>query len=203
MKKLLLIFSIALLATGCNNNASVQNNNESSNPNSEEVLAKKIVDERYQYALANAKKVEGLPTDVYPTQVGDEVTINNIKYLYILQPNMNYDIAIPYDDEVKFAGILSSTDGKTWQKFFTINDPFVEEAYNKVEVTHNVQRMYSSNGQLTIDLIDSRGAGSGEGNLTRLISKDGKSWAKTGCYYYAGSQGGPITEKSTECLYQL
>lgn len=203
MKKLIIIFTFVLFSAGCNNNVSVQNNNRSSIQNSEEAKAKKIVDERYKYALANSKNIDGLPDDVYPTQVGDEVTINNVKYLYILQPNMNYDIAIPYDDKVKFAGVLSSNDGKTWQKFFTIRDPFVEEAGNKAEVTHNVQRIYSSNGQLVIDLLDSRGAGSGEGNLTRIISKDGKRWTKAGCYYYAGSQGGLITEKSTECLYQL
>lgn len=205
MKKLLIIFAVAMIAAGCNKTTQVpeQTNNQPAHTEENIPDAAKFTREEYEASIKDMPNIPGLPSDIYRTQVGKEVSIGNTKYLFILQGNSNYNIPIPDGENEKWAGILSSNgNGKTWKKFFTIKDPTVTEDGRTVTWRHNPLSITSVNGNIVIDLVDERGAGSGEGNLTRLSSINGTEWTKIGCFYYPGSEGGPIKEKSTECLYQ-
>lgn len=135
---------------------------------------------------------QNLPTDVYPEQFLTRTAqkLNNDLFVLIEQPNMNYFFP-SLGDQVNWTGILLSTDnGTSWKKFFTVKDPIDTDAeargYPGTKIRHNVVGLFINPGKLFVDVADARGAGSGEGNLTRLSTADGgKTWQKDPkCYYF-------------------
>ncbi len=127
--------------------------------------------------------VTKLPSDVQLNQLMWSYLIDERLYLTVFQPNMNFDIQLDPTKPV-WTGVLKSDDwGKSWQKFFTVVNP--KDATTNEAVRHNVAGIFKKDGALFLDVMDSRGGGSGEGQLTRLKSIDaGATWQKDGCFYF-------------------
>lgn len=154
-------------------------------------LIKARVDDGYQVKYTNDIKVENIPSDIYSVQIGGKLILDNVILALVMQPNVNYNIPfgkpnMPIED-IKWAGILVSLDeGRTWQKYFTINNPKNEKAHNAAGViVFNPVDIFTADKKLFIDIVDDIGTGSGEGNLVRFQSSDGGiTWQKARCYYF-------------------
>lgn len=110
------------------------------------------------------KTISNLPSGIIAGQVGDVFILDDVLFAQIIQRNTNFSVS-PYNTELTRAGLLVSTDsGKSWQKYYSV--------YGE-NVKHNVVGLFTENKTLYIDVADARGAGSGEGNLTRLSSTNG------------------------------
>jgi nitrogen fixation/metabolism regulation signal transduction histidine kinase len=121
------------------------------------------------------KKVSNLPLGIITGQAGDTFILDDILFAQIIQRNTNFSV-LPNDTELNWAGLLVSTDsGESWQKYYSVFSG---------NVKHNVVGLFTENKTLFIDVADANGAGSGEGNLTRLSSTNGgQTWSKENCYY--------------------
>lgn len=117
-----------------------------------------------------------LPSNVFSGQVGPAFVSGDIVLLVINQRNMNTPV-YPVETAVQWAGVLGSLDGgSTWQQYYAVT--------LSVEHDQNVTGIFISGEKLYLDIADARGAGSGEGFLTRLASSSGGvSWTDSGCYY--------------------
>ena len=112
-----------------------------------------------------------LQSDTYWLGDGNE----RFAFVVALQPTMNFNIDIKAD-EVKWVGLMVA-DGQTEadKKFFTVSGD-----------DQNIVDFFIADRAFYIDVVDTNGAGSGEGHMTRFVSKDGgKTWTEEGCYYYA------------------
>lgn len=134
-------------------------------------------------------EINNLPRDIYDGQFYTKtaIQVGSLLFAFVEQPNMNLPVmlVLPEDAEIKWAGILISDDnGDTWKKFFTVEnrpDAQATEGFARV----NVVGFFAKNDTLFVDVSDARGAGSGEGQLTRYQSTDnGKKWTEEGCYYF-------------------
>jgi hypothetical protein len=127
--------------------------------------------------------VENIPADVLPGQIrGGVFQIDSKLYAMAYEPNLNFPMARITIKDIKWHGVLQSSDkGASWKKFFTIKD----ESDTSGQVKYNPVGVFAENGQLYIDIVNDRGAGSGEGYLKRYGTKDdGKMFAMTGCFYF-------------------
>jgi len=126
-------------------------------------------------AIVTNRRISNIPPDIITGQVGDVFILENILLVQIKQRDRNFSVD-PYDAELAWAGILTSIDkGKSWQKYFSVFGG---------EIIHNIVGLFTKGNILYIDVADARGAGSGEGNLTRLSSTNGgQTWSKENCYY--------------------
>jgi hypothetical protein len=133
--------------------------------------------------------ITNLPSFVREEQIQSPFTrwtVGSVHFLLVQQRNFITYLNIGYED-VRWAGILVSTDsGVHWNKFFTITNPIVDLGDgHRVENPVNVERVFIRGGLLYLDLTDGNGAGSGEGHLTRLQSRDGgRSWRRIACLYF-------------------
>lgn len=105
-----------------------------------------------------------------------------------IQPNFNYGFVpnngVDLGPSGTWAGVLMSPDGG-----FTLSPssltPWFEVKNADPTVKHNVVGLFTSKKTLYIDVSDTNGGGSGEGQLTRLASTDGgRTWKRVGCFYY-------------------
>lgn len=128
--------------------------------------------------------INNLPVDVYPEQITNSIyNINNVTYALVLQPNMNYDLSDLRDKEIKWHGVLQSLDeGISWKKFFSIKDPTDKQGQ---KIKYNPVGVFSDAGLIYVDIANDHGAGSGEGEMIRFLTRDeGKTWQKRDCYYF-------------------
>jgi hypothetical protein len=169
MRKLLLFSLICLLAAGCGSRQVIP-------------LPPPIVQ-----PTPSVYK-EGAPSDILPKQLGVVFTVGNTRYQLVQIPSMNVYLpglseTLSNEEIAKlWHGVLILRPGSSeWEKFYTIahlTDADGPLKFNPVGV-------FEQNSALYIDIVDNRGAGSGEGNLVRLTTTDGgKTWKQTGCYYF-------------------
>ena len=149
---------------------------------------------------------QNLPNYVFQEQKGATYKLENYIFQFIKQPNLNTPLSIPSSD-IKYKGALYSRDnGSSWNDFFVIDNP---KDYKGNEVKYNPVGMFVKDNKLYLDISDDRGAGSGEGNLLRYSTEDGKIWIRDSCLYlmpelyFNGSDGikpFAITGNS-DCIY--
>ena len=159
-----------------------------------------------------------LPADVYTDQITMVIKSNNELFAMASQPNMNYALETLQDKTIKWHGVLRSADnGKSWSRFFTIDDPKApDESYGTEQIKFNPISVFREGQSIFVDIADSHGAGSGEGRMVRFESTDnGVTWQRRGCLdfiperYYIGYREGiewtgidPYQlEKSDSCMY--
>jgi len=125
-------------------------------------------------------KFQNLPDYVYPEQKGETYRLRNYVFQFVMQRNLNISLPI-LDNDIKWAGVLVSKDnGLSWNDFFVTDNP-IDHKGN--EVKYNPVGMFVNNNKLYLDISDDRGAGSGEGNLLRYYTEDGKTWVREDCFY--------------------
>lgn len=174
MKKLLLIIpAILLLATACNQKASVKQNTQTSNPPTQTTQT------------PPQNQVESLPSDVLPEQINTTYSVNGNLYALAFENNVNYHFSELEGKAIKWHGVLRSQDnGKSWIKFFSITDPDNPD-YKGYKLSYNPVGIFSENKKIYVDIANTNGAGSGEGELIRFLSNDGgKTWQQMECYYF-------------------
>lgn len=120
--------------------------------------------------------------DVPEERIDKIFQLDDILFAFVMQSNMNYYFDDIGDPELEFGGVLYSLDGgNVWEKLYIIKD--VKEGDRLVR--HNPINFFNDDLGLYLDIIDDRGAGSGEGNLVRLFSDDGgKNWNRQDCFSY-------------------
>lgn len=164
---------------------------------------------------------EAYPSGIYVSQLKTARAFGETMYEFVLVPNANYDIPeLKNLDEAARAALwhgvlIGEYGGEKWNKWFQIIDPVDPATKQAVKV--NPVGIFMKGTAVYLDVVDDRGAGSGEGNLTRLQTKDGgKTWKTEGCYYYVPEQYHPSGDlqdmeriapyslkKSKGCLYNL
>lgn len=168
------------------NSNTTSNTNSASNTNTSAVttpgtiIADAFVNLGKTLVIDSSFTAKNLPADVFAGQVGDAYVADDYAFLIIHERNMNTPV-LPVDQAVTWAGVLVSNDrGTTWQKWYTIVDPTVDGA----KLAHNVVGIFTLDKKMYLDVADARGAGSGEGNMRRIVSSDaGASWADGACSY--------------------
>ncbi len=165
-----------------------------------------IIKENKKIEYLKDFKFQNLPNYVFPEQKGETYKLENYIFQFIRQPNLNTPLSISSSD-IKYKGVLySKNNGSSWSDFFVIDNP---KDYNGNEVKYNPVGMFMKNNKLYLDISDDRGAGSGEGNLLRYYTKDGKIWTRDSCLYlipelyFNGSDGiDPFTiTGNSDCVY--
>lgn len=107
---------------------------------------------------------------VYPGQVLADMMIGDIRYVIAGQKNMNTPLLdVRVDEEIEFAGILASQSNGPWQVLLDVTNMYSKSPESSyLYMKPNVLDLFFEDGELYIDILDSAGAGSGEGNLLRL-----------------------------------
>ena len=179
MKKLFLALIISgLLISGC---AQIQ-----TPPN--EKFAEKI-----NQALLSGHNIEEiekqnlkLPADIIEKQIKKYFKLDNMIFALVLQGSMNFDLEFPKKFTPTFTGILvAQQNKKRWTKLLEIKDNSYPPNYDG-SVENNPYYLWSNKGKLSISIIDSNGAGSGEGIMKVFTLAQNEIWELTGCYYFGG-----------------
>lgn len=137
--------------------------------------------------LASRDPTWTIPDDILPDQFRDAYRVtDSVIFGLILRPNMYYSVEAPADP---YGGVILTMDGgKTWSPVLfapTSSDTNEVIRFNPIGIS--IERKLGVNSYV-IDFVDSRGAGSGEGNLVRYRTTDGKTWKRdSNCYYYGDS----------------
>lgn len=158
--------------------------------------------------VARSPHIDTVPAYVFSAQMKDPTaawTLGDVLFLSVHHFDPRTLVDLHWG--AQWVGLLASSDGgKTWEKFFEIHDPVTEES-NPAD-TVNVESIFVTHGSLFLDLTNRRGAGSGEGHLTRIESSDGgKTWERTACLYfmpedyYAISADGTLDRSVTTPLH--
>ena len=130
-----------------------------------------------------------LPRGIAPAQFRTAYVMADTAIFGVIRQN-NQNVVLETDDQlsygwpVSFAGLIFSADrGQTWKQVFAI--PTSTVMFGGQAVHMNVVGLsLGKNSDYILDIADDHGAGSGEGNLMRLSSKDGKTWMREKrCYY--------------------
>ncbi len=149
---------------------------------------------------------QNLPDYVFSEQKGATYKLENYIFQFISQPNLNIPLSISSSD-IKYKGVLYSKDnGSSWNDLFVIDNP---KDYKGNEVKYNPVGMFVKDNKLYLDISDDRGAGSGEGNLLRYSTEDGKIWTRDSCLYlmpelyFNGSDGIEpfVITGNSDCIY--
>ncbi len=93
-----------------------------------------------------------------------------IEMLVVLQKNSTIPLVeLPRDGMIPFAGIIGREPGDAvWTPLLDLTGSDVELSLPAGMGKMNVHAIFPLSGELFVDVIDDRGAGSGEGNLLRL-----------------------------------
>lgn len=107
---------------------------------------------------------------VYPEQVLADMMLGDIRYVIAGQKNMNTPLLdLPAEVTLEFAGIFAQQGNGPWTVLFDITNEYsISPASSYLYVKPNVRELFFEEGGLYVDILDSAGAGSGEGNLLRL-----------------------------------
>lgn len=128
---------------------------------------------------------------VYPGQVLADMMIGDVRYVVVGQKNMNTPLLdVRADEAIEFAGIVAQQEGGPWQVLLDVTNTYSKSPESSyLYVKPNVLDLFFEDGELYVDILDSAGAGSGEGNLLRLrYNEDGIEqfivWEPFGEMYY-------------------
>ena len=93
--------------------------------------------------------------------------------------------------------VLYLANHSSWKKFFSIKNPMIDNGGGTmIENPVNAERLFIRHGLLYLDIVDGIGAGSGEGRLSRLRSRDGgKTWQRVRCMYFMPEEYYPKLSK--------
>ncbi len=144
----------------------------------------KALDEGAQIKELRAYQIKNLPEDIYEAQIYRTFEVNKeILLATVYQQNLSSPVVIAGDPTINWKGILISTDsGKSWKKWYQTKDVFDSDGQPS---RYNPNYIFNDGNILYIDMLNDAGAGSGEGNLQRLSSKDGGfNWRQEKCFYY-------------------
>lgn len=155
--------------------------------------------------------VTGLPEDVIPGQIDEVYEAAGVRYAMARMTNMNFPVEGLRGQTPKWHGVLSSTDqGRTWTEFFSIQNPPDPSGDAPQGIIYNPVAVFAEDKTVYVDIANTNGAGSGEGQLIRFASSDGgTTWKRTSClyliyeqYHVSGQLITPYTLKpTTNCVY--
>ncbi|HBU06861.1 MAG TPA: hypothetical protein DEB09_02150 [Candidatus Magasanikbacteria bacterium] len=104
----------------------------------------------------------------------EKENLSNLAFLSIFRGNTNYNI--PNSTE---SGIWARIGRGRWQQILDAS-----ALAGTTTIRFNPVGMFVKDKKLFVDLADDRGAGSGEGNLLRYYTTDGREWTRENCYYF-------------------
>lgn len=127
-----------------------------------------------------------LPKDINGGQIKKYFKLDNIIFALVLQGSMNFPLELPKKFTPSFTGILvAQQNEKRWTKLLEIRD---SDSNNYEGSTgNNPYYLWSNNGKLFLSVVDSNGAGSGEGIMKVFALSQNEIWELTGCYYFGGN----------------
>lgn len=126
-----------------------------------------------------------LPNDIYKEQMGFLYQKDQYKFLEIWEENSAIRLPweIPYADrpETTFGGLLYLKNRK-WEKYLEV----ITSPVRGYVDNHNIHDFWTIENYIFLAVIDSRGAGSGEGVMKVFSSKNyGKTFELSQCFYYS------------------
>ncbi|MEK9156775.1 MAG: hypothetical protein AAB448_01410 [Patescibacteria group bacterium] len=128
---------------------------------------------------------------VYPGQVLADMMFGDVRYVIAGQKNMNTPLLdLREYERVEFAGIFAQQDNGPWNVLLDVTETYSKSpASSYLYMKPNVLDLFFEDGELYVDILDSAGAGSGEGNLLRLrYDESGVEqfivWESVGEMYY-------------------
>lgn len=128
---------------------------------------------------------------IYPGQVLADMMIGDVRYVIAGQRNMNTPLLdVRVDEEIEFAGIFASQSNGSWQVLLDVTNMYSKSPESSyLYMKPNVLDLFFEDGELYVDILDSAGAGSGEGNLLRLrydedAVEQSVVWEPVGEMYY-------------------
>jgi hypothetical protein len=130
-----------------------------------------------------------LPTGIHEGQIKKYFKIDDVFVALVLKGSMNINLEVPNDFVTSFTGILVAKEGETdWKKSIEVKDA------NGIVAKNNPFYLTIDEGQLILTVVDSRGAGSGEGRMKVFSLDDEASWSLKSCYYFGGNYGDPLLD---------
>ena len=122
-----------------------------------------------------------LPKDIHKQQIKRVFRIDDVFLAASLRPSMNIFLEEIYNSkDPLFGGILIGEEGGEWQKFLEIKDDQTK--------TNNPYYLWQNGEKLLLSIVDSYGAGSGEGGMkVYSLSPNEGRWKLEQCYYYGGT----------------
>ena len=148
---------------------------------SEKTMAEKVLETINSGKALNEIENPGFvfPEDIDNQQANKFFQLGNYSFALIVQPSMNIPLSLTYTPS--FVGGLIAEDGDdTWSKFFEITDSDTSDK-------NNPYFLWIENEQLTLSVVDQKGAGSGEGvEKVFALQLDG-TWELDGCYYFGSN----------------
>jgi len=137
--------------------------------------------------LTQVEEPEGwqVPEGLDPRRmtVGAQAT-PDVAFAFVQQPSMNiplHGVNRNTFEQFAYTGVLFTRDGgKTWRSAFSV-PPVMDES--GIFVAYNPIGMQAKGGVYLLDVLDAAGAGSGEGQLVRFSTTDGRFWTRVGCFY--------------------
>lgn len=119
--------------------------------------------------------IHEIPSEIYPEQIQDTYTYGGIDYLIYQRTSLN----IPIQPSTESAGILYATKKDVdWNYFVRIKE-LADSKNNPYFLDFDLENIY-------LLIVDSSGAGSGEG-IAKLLQRDQdkKEWSTMLCFYYS------------------
>lgn len=128
-----------------------------------------------------------LPADIYSGQVLKYFKIGDIFLALVLRSSMNISLSLPtVDTQTTFGWILIAREWVSqWSKLTEIEDRDVALS------TSNNPYYLTINGQkrLVVTIVDTNGAGSGEGIMKVFVLDAQGTWSLEDCYYFGMNLG--------------
>lgn len=127
-----------------------------------------------------------LPAHINEGQIKKYFKLGNLIFVLVLQGSMNIPLELPKKFTPSFTGILvAKQNEKHWTKLLEIKDRDLNNYEGST--SNNPYYLWSSNGKLFLSVVDSNGAGSGEGIMKIFSLSQNETWELTGCYYFGGN----------------
>lgn len=129
-----------------------------------------------------------LPKDINEGQIKKYFKLNDMIFALVLQGSMNFYLELPKKFTPSFTGILvAQQNEKRWTKLLEIRDSDPNNNNYGASIENNPYYLWINNGKLFLSIVDSNGAGSGEGIMKVFAPSQNEKWELTGCYYFGGN----------------
>lgn len=129
-----------------------------------------------------------LPSYINEGQIKKYFKLDDMIFALVLQGSMNIPLELPKKFIPSFTGILvAQQNEKRWTKLLEIKDRNPDNNNYPASIENNPYYLWSNNGELSLSIVDSNGAGSGEGIMKIFSLSQNETWELTGCYYFGGN----------------
>ncbi len=185
---LIVLILISLFSTGCSSNQAKEVNKQVKNIDQKASFAKQInVSLKKGVDIKEVKNPNlKFPSDIHAKQVQTYFKIGNILLATVLNRSMNIDLQLPHNIKLPFTGVLVANQGDNeWSKLVEIKN---------INSRNNPYYITIKNNKLLLTVVDSTGAGSGEGIMKVFSLVEGSNWNLEDCYYFAEESGGSFAD---------